>query len=70
MKSIAQEVRLVDKCRVYSDGRKDVHFYILEASSEEGARKWIEENVHYQPTIKWMAKGEEYFIAEVESWVD
>jgi hypothetical protein len=70
MKSIAQEVRLVDKCRVYSNGRKEVHYYILEAPSEEEARKWIEENVFFQPYIKRLVKRNKRYTAEVESWVD
>ena len=69
----AAEVTYVGKIRLFHTGRKEESYYILRAPNEEAVRRWVKENVFYQPHIYRIHKlidAEDYFAAHVEEWVD
>ncbi len=63
-------VTLVDKCRVSHDGRKEVNLYIFEAPDKQSIEGWVKENVFFMPRILRLYKGERYWVAEIQEWVD
>ncbi|OMH39930.1 hypothetical protein [Desulfurobacterium indicum] len=63
-------VALLDKCCICFNGRKEVSYYIFWADGEEAIKDWIKENVFYEPRIISIHKGNKYYIAKVEEWVD
>ncbi|WP_456437821.1 hypothetical protein [Desulfurobacterium sp.] len=64
------EAKFIDKCRITHDGRKETSYYILEAPDRQAVEHWVKENVHYEPRILAVFRGEKHWVAEVEEWVD